>query len=413
MSLTLYCGLPGSGKSYSVVEYVVIPALQKGRHVVTNIPLEVDLLIQVYGGKITQLPLDALSDPNLPDTIPHGAVCVVDEVWNRWPAGLKVSNASEKDLHWLKEHRHRVDADGNSMQVILVTQAQSDLAAWVRKLISHTFHMRKLEEIGQRNRFRITVYQGCPTGDNVPKRFVVREAFGTYKPDIYQFYRSATQSQTIDVGDEVALDKRTNVFTSPSFIFTCVFVVAAVIGGISLGSSYISNKQGGSSSVDSVQRVQAPPLKELPADFATLPPVSPVRQQQQVVQLPPQSVPDKLPVSPSWRVSGYIRAASADDEPYQLTDGSENWPSVKGFFKDPPPQSKTTWMQDQVILSGIAGTRVVPISACQRYDGTHHYFCDIDGERVTPWSGQQAFSKTVGQQPTSVARDAVSSPASL
>lgn len=69
MSLNGYFGKPGSGKSYSVVEYVVLPALKKGRHVVTNIPLEGELLEQVFGGKVTQLPLDALDDPQLPDLI--------------------------------------------------------------------------------------------------------------------------------------------------------------------------------------------------------------------------------------------------------------------------------------------------------------------------------------------------------
>ena len=38
MSIVGYSGLPGSGKSYGVVENVVIPALEAGRHIITNIP---------------------------------------------------------------------------------------------------------------------------------------------------------------------------------------------------------------------------------------------------------------------------------------------------------------------------------------------------------------------------------------
>jgi len=40
MSVVAYTGLPGSGKSYGVVENVIIPCLQEGRPIVTNLPLK-------------------------------------------------------------------------------------------------------------------------------------------------------------------------------------------------------------------------------------------------------------------------------------------------------------------------------------------------------------------------------------
>ncbi|MCT7418525.1 zonular occludens toxin domain-containing protein [Pseudomonas aeruginosa] len=49
---------PGHGKSYGVVEHVIIPSLKQDRHVVTNIPLEVDMLLMDFGGTIEQLPED-------------------------------------------------------------------------------------------------------------------------------------------------------------------------------------------------------------------------------------------------------------------------------------------------------------------------------------------------------------------
>lgn len=232
MALNAYFGKPGSGKSYSVVEYVVLPALQKGRHVVTNIPLESELLGQVYGGKVTQLPLDALDNPDLPDLIPHGAVAVIDECWRRWPSGQKVSAASKNDLQWLKEHRHRVDAEGNAMQVVLVTQNPADLASWVRNLIAHSFHMHKLDTLGAAGKFGIKVYQGCPYGDRIPKKLIIRESFGTYKPDIYQYYKSATQSESLDVGDERAMDKRTNIWGSGQMIAIGLFILLAIPTGL-------------------------------------------------------------------------------------------------------------------------------------------------------------------------------------
>ncbi len=50
MPVVSYVGLPGSGKSHSVVQHVVLPALRKGRVVVTNIPMQTDLVRQDIPG---------------------------------------------------------------------------------------------------------------------------------------------------------------------------------------------------------------------------------------------------------------------------------------------------------------------------------------------------------------------------
>src|SRR5690606_32454306 len=209
-----YVGRPGHGKSYSVVEYVIIPSLLQRRHVITNIPLFVDDLVPAYGGKITQLPLDWAEDPNWASTIPNGCVLVLDEVWRRFPSGQKVTAANPDDLALFKEHRHRVDSDGNAMRIVLVTQDTSDLSSWVRKLVDHTFVMNKLSDAGASNKFRVDIYRGCPTGERIPKRLLIRSTYGTYKPEIYRYYSSATQSETGMVGDESAADGRTNIWRS-------------------------------------------------------------------------------------------------------------------------------------------------------------------------------------------------------
>ncbi|MGB6097665.1 MAG: zonular occludens toxin domain-containing protein [Comamonas thiooxydans] len=40
-------GIPGSGKSYEAVAYHVLPALQAGRKVITNLPLNIDALAAI------------------------------------------------------------------------------------------------------------------------------------------------------------------------------------------------------------------------------------------------------------------------------------------------------------------------------------------------------------------------------
>jgi zona occludens toxin len=391
MALNGYFGKPGSGKSYSVVEYVIIPALKKGRHVVTNIPLDADLLVQVYGGRITQLPLDCLDDPGLPGTIPAGCVAIIDECWRRWPSGQKVSNCSKEDLQWLKEHRHRVDSEGNAQQVVLVTQDPADLAAWVRKLIAHSFHMHKWDSIGAANRFGIKVYQGCPTGDRIPPKLMIREAIGTYKPEIYQYYQSATQSETTEVGDEKSMDKRSSVF-GPGMIALVLGVVIAGFGGFSLLQYYLGMADRAAERqeavtgrpVPSAARLQAPELPSVDrviqqADFGT--PAAKAAQ-------PASQAPASPSLSQQWRVKGYLQRG----EP----GGSKvAWQSMTGYGAQNVVESQDNWLHDLVVLEGLGVKRHVPASDCTRYPNSRDYYCDVDGERVTPWSGQMGYSAEV------------------
>lgn len=368
MALSGYFGRPGSGKSYSVVEYVILPALAAGRHVVTNIPLEVDLLLQVYGGKITQLELDCLDDPDLPNKIPHGACAVIDECWRRWPSGQKVSAASTLDLQWLKEHRHRVDAEGNAQTVTLVTQDPSDLASWVRKLIAHSFHMYKLDSVGASGKFGIKVYLGCPTGDRIPKRLEIRQAYGTYKPEIYQYYRSATQSQTLDVGDEKSMDKRTNVWTSGSMIFIGCFVVFAALASYFLGSAYLGKKLHPSDPPESNQvRITAPEPKASP--LTAIQPKPDLKMAEKPSPRPEPKAPSGPLPSGLWRMVGFIAAADPDNR---------------------PPGGAV----DVAILRSVHGDRYVPLSSCTKYPAGDQYSCIVDGELVTPWTGNLQLTKT-------------------
>lgn len=395
MALNLYSGRPGSGKSYSVVAHVVIPALKKGRHIVTNIPLEVDELTTVFGGEITQLPLDALDDPDLPSKIPNGVVAIIDECWNRWPSGQRIAKAPKNDLHWLKEHRHRVDEKGNAMQVVLVTQDPSDLASWVRKLITHTFYSTKLDTVGADNSFTINIYKGCPTGENIPKRFLIRSAFGSYDPYIYQFYKSATQSETLDVGDEKAIDKRNSIWQDPKLWFQLigspvVFVIAAVVlYKTAVGQSASDEPVADSdvaTQVDFADVNPDPPTLHLPLQSPAPVPVDPPAQPVEAMQ-----------ASAVWRIAGYIdRSAEPADHQWASEAGYGVQSSVKPLRLREP----------MAILQSYSGTRYVPLSQCDRYPDGINYSCDIDGARVTPWSGQMGISENVPGAAVSGARAA-------
>lgn len=387
MAINGYFGLPRSGKSYSVVEYVVIPALKNGRHVITNIPLQDELLIQVFGGTITQLDLDALDDPDLADKLPAGAVVVLDESWRRWPAGQKVSNCNKKDLRLLKEHGHKVDKSGKAMQIVLVTQVSSDLASWVRNLVNHSFHMTKLDAIGADGRFSVKVYKGCPTGDRIPAKLLVRDAYGTYKPDIYQYYQSATQSEseTLNVGDEKSIDRRGSVF-GPGMLALLLFVLVAVGGGVYMLSYYLgmsdraAERQADRIPLPSAVRLQAPELPSV-ASVVSQPAIG------AVIAAKPTALAAPM-ASGLWRVVGFMQRG-------QQGGDRSSWQSLTAYGPVSMVAEQDGWLEDLVVLRGVGVTRTVPASDCTQYPNSRDYYCDVDGERVTPWSGQMGFSAEV------------------
>ncbi|WP_285960736.1 zonular occludens toxin domain-containing protein [Pseudomonas tohonis] len=395
MALNLYSGQPGAGKSYSVVAHVIIPALKKGRHVVTNIPLEDELLIEVFGGRITQLQDDDLLDPELPEHIPNGCVAIIDECWERWPSGQRLSKAPPGDLHWLKKHRHRVDAEGNAMQVVLCSQNPADLAKWVRDLIRHTFFMNKLEDVGAENKFSIKIYKGCPTGENPPARYLIRTAYGNYDPDIYQYYKSATQSESNDVGDEVAMDKRTSIWSSPTIWLQ--LIGAPVVFAIAVGVLvWVGNKamsddegEGDSSQAAAVEPsptlVNPPPPGMLP-EASPAPPVA-------VSEVPAASrnpAPQELAPSIVWRFAG----TAMKGDPRAPGDNQATWGSVSGYG-DLPEGTRLRDVEPMALLVSMGGMRRVPLSLCRPYPDGINYYCDVDGERVTPWSGRMGLTDTV------------------
>lgn len=361
MAIDAYVGLPGSGKSYGVTEHVIIPSVKEGRHVVTNIPLEQDELLADYGkpeSKITQLPEDWFERDDMAELVPPGAVLVLDELWRRWPAGLKANNALLSDKSLLAEHRHRVDEKGQSMRIVLVTQDLSQIAAWVRILVDHTYKMTKLTAVGSTKKFRVDIYRGAPTGHNIPKSQLIRQTFGQYKPEVYRYYSSATQSVTGNVGDESKADGRGNLLKSPFIIFSAVapivlipLLIWYVIGIFSSGFG-VADKLP-EETHDPLQGMVNPAPEYVHSSSAV-----------QVVQ-----VNSDPALSPDWRVVGYMgRGSSATD-------------------------TETGFNRDFVIVRSIGGMRNVPVSDCERLPDGYSWSCIVDGKTATPWTGMAASTQ--------------------
>lgn len=236
MSVFAVVGLPGSGKTYSVVEHQVFPALRAHRTVVTNVPLKWDLVRAEYPGcDLRQVNIETwVAEPErVAEDCPAGAVIVLDEVWRLWPAGARADKIPEAFRSFLAEHRHRVDASGDSQQIVLVTQDLKQIAAFARQQVEQTFRCVKLTSVGLSKRFRVDIFQGPAEGPNPPVSARLRQMFGRYDKRVFGFYVSHTMSEAGQEGaNESAIDRRGNVLMRPLVLLSPLVIVLLVVGGI-------------------------------------------------------------------------------------------------------------------------------------------------------------------------------------
>jgi len=237
---TAYVGNPGAGKSHGVVEHVILPALRERRCVVTNIPMQRDLIEKEFpGADLRAFDVDKYQElrrryegvrkdadsraeiereigRELDADLPAGCVWVVDEGWKLWPASAIGDRMPEPLKEILAMHRHRTNEAGQSMVVCLVTQNLMQVSRFARDLIDETYRMRKLRSLGLGKRFMVDVYTGAVTGPNPPKSSRVRQIPGKYRAEVWRFYKSHTKAEgTGGQVDEKTVDGRGVIWRSP------------------------------------------------------------------------------------------------------------------------------------------------------------------------------------------------------
>ena len=301
MSIFAYVGLPGSGKSYSVVVNQVMAALNKGRAVVTNVPLNRDAIrSRVRTGEIIDFPIETIAEfpERVDDYAIPGCVLILDEVWRLWPAGQKVDRVPEPFKSLLAEHRHRVDRHGNSMQVVLVTQDLSQIGAFARQLVEQTIYHTKLTTVGMSGKFRADIYQGAISGTNPPAGRRVREVFGRYKKENFELYKSHTMAvddSKLDAINETSIDTRGNYLKRPVMIIGLIAVLAIP----ALAAPYLADIVSGEKSLAGGASLSGSSPDDLPP-----PRTNPPSQLARPVGV--QKVARAVEKTPDYFIDGYI-----------------------------------------------------------------------------------------------------------
>jgi zona occludens toxin len=232
MAIVAYVGLPGHGKSYGIVENVIIPALKRKRVVFTNIPMNDEVCLNELGMCVIPFHIDDLiKNPNwFKDVFQAGSIFVIDELWRLWPSGLKATAVREGDKEFLAEHRHLVGSNNFSTEIYFLTQDLSQIAMFARSLVETTYRMVKRSNIGLDSRFRVDIYSGAVTGSKPPASKRERELHGgKFKKEIYRFYKSHTKSETGEAGDESKTDTRANGLKKLSLKLGFVVVIVCCI----------------------------------------------------------------------------------------------------------------------------------------------------------------------------------------
>ncbi len=377
MAITAYVGLPGSGKSYGVVSNVIAPALIKGHHVVTNIPLNQDALEaycddkgMVGAMRLTSIDIDAIlkAPETIRDQFPAGSTLVVDECWRLWPSGMTSAAIPISHREMFAEHRHMVGDDGYSSHIILVTQGLDQIASFVRNLVDETYMSVKLDKAGLGSKFRIDVYQGAVTGQRPSRQAFMRSLFGTYKQDVFNLYKSHTKSETGDAGLEEKIDSRASMLKHPMIRIGLPVSVLAIPFLIWWASSAFMGLFG-----DGKQAAKP-----------------------KVVSRSVTVIDAQTGVETTFNPKGTNAASSSVNYSTQLplkkaNNGISSQWRVGGVLQDAKGERR------YVILRGKSYVRRIHAKDCKFDDELFGELeCKVDGETVTMWSGQGTVA-TYGQ----------------
>lgn len=252
--INLLLGGPGGGKSYEAVAYHILPAVKRGRKVITNLPLNLDAFEAVEPGctdliEIRTKTLAVAPDAESADDGFMGLInrarasrfldrpfAHVEDYSDTWRSAdgmgplyvvdechfvLPKNGTAKAVEEWFSMHRHF------NVDVLLITQSSGKISEAIRDLVQVVYKVRKAIGLGRPNGYIRKVLDGVNGGEvSVSER--------KYRPEMFKLYRSHTQGVALEEqhADDVApLMVRFNRFKWAFYAVTAVAVVYAVSKG--------------------------------------------------------------------------------------------------------------------------------------------------------------------------------------
>lgn len=248
MAIKAYVGRMGSGKSFEVVSNVIVPALARGRRVVSNIAgLNYDAIKEFLVasgtpeggvGELVNIAHDDVTKPGFWRTdkddeegvdpvIQPGDLIALDEIWRFFEGFAK---PSERCMNFFRMHRHFTHpVSGVACDVAIITQDVNDIGRKVKSVVEETYRMEKHTAIGSTKRYRIDIFKGA----SVTKNKFLRSLQRSYDAKYFPLYSSHSQKKegAADAVEE-NIDDRGNILKGalfkvvlPAGLLVLIFVV--------------------------------------------------------------------------------------------------------------------------------------------------------------------------------------------
>lgn len=237
MSITFYGGVMGSGKSYEVVSGPVCDAVAAGRRVVTNVAgineekIHEHLLQKRQGlnpdrlGTIVHVTDEQVLEPGffpdekqpeLDSIVKGGDLVAIDEAWRFWDQDK--GKLSSEHMQFFRMHRHYVHPEtGVTCDVVMMSQDIGGLHRSLKAVVELSFRMHKLKSLGQPTAYRVEMYESWKQNKTTRVSTFVKK----YKKDVFPLYKSYDG----DNAKEVRVDKRQNMLRDPKVIGVVVGIV--------------------------------------------------------------------------------------------------------------------------------------------------------------------------------------------
>ena len=210
-------GMPGSGKSYEAVVFVVIPALKAGRRVIARINglnhAQIAALAEITEEECRRLLIELTDEEvmRIYEVAQDKDLIVVDEIHKYWRAAQR--KLGDEITDFVSEHRHR------GIDIIGMGQNLNDLHSIWRYRCNRKLVFKKLDAVGQENRYTWTSYSGelIAAGRRTQVEFTkVQSGIRSYETKYFGSYASTTAE---DNNMGTYSDDRSNVLKGWKFRF--------------------------------------------------------------------------------------------------------------------------------------------------------------------------------------------------
>lgn len=348
MPINVYTGLMGSGKSYECVSSVIVPAVKAGRRVVTNVDgIDSDAIRAYCQDKYGIAPEGLGSvvhckneDVGKADFLPYGEnadtfcqpgdIICIDEAWRFWGTDCKL--LAEHKV-FFREHRHFVHTDTKvCCDLVLMVQDISDLHRILKVVVEVTFKTTKIKTLGLHKTYRVEMWEGY----KLTQKGRVAVENKRYDPQIFPLYSSYTGG----AGKELQVDGRQNVLKNPWLWIKAVFFLSVGIFGIYNSLAFFGSSAETDSSTTSTPYVDSKTNSALPASA------------------PAARAQARQTMSTFWRLVGTMQTGKTAYAVLQSTDGRMRLEHPSNF------------QNSGAVMIG-----------------------EVDGERITAWSGNKPTSK--------------------